>query len=166
MPPEKHAKTKKSSKAIVQARVAEVLKMRLAGAEFHDIVQYASETDEATSRPWNVTERQLRNYVRDSDLLLARSLEEKVKPLFNLHRAQRRDLFRQALQTGDLRTALSVLKDEAELLGLYPGKLSTKEVVALATQLTTLALKRLPPEQQEAFAAEVAAVLSALESKQ
>ena len=60
----------KATKAEISRRVEEVLRLRLDGAEFHDVVQYAAE------QGWNVRERQLWNYVRASDKLLARRLEK------------------------------------------------------------------------------------------
>lgn len=55
----------KASKAEVAARVDEVLRVRLDGAQFHDIVQYAA------AQGWGVEEQQLWNYVRRADALLA-----------------------------------------------------------------------------------------------
>src|SRR5437773_1836066 len=45
---------RKSTKTVVQRRIDEVLGIRLDGAQFHDIVRYASE------KKWGVGERQLR----------------------------------------------------------------------------------------------------------
>jgi hypothetical protein len=106
----------KATKAQVRERVEEVLRIRLDGAEFHDVVQYASEKE------WGVGERQLWNYVRASDQLLAERVERDRDKLFNRHVAQRRSLFARALNAADYRTALAVAKDEAELHGLYPPK--------------------------------------------
>src|SRR4051812_35163319 len=107
---------RKSPQAIVQQRVQEVLTIRLLGAEFSDIVQYAAE------KGWDVQERQLWNYVAQSDELLATTLEQDREKLLNRHVAQRRALFAKAMSVADLGAARAVLKDEAELLGLYPAK--------------------------------------------
>ncbi len=106
----------KADKATIQQRVNEILVIRLAGAEFPDIVQYASEKE------WGVGERQLRNYLRQSDALLAESLETDRTKLINRHIAQRRALFARCMAVSDYSNARQVLKDEAELLGLYPAK--------------------------------------------
>jgi hypothetical protein len=106
----------KSTQATVQRRVSEVLTIRLQGAEFHDIVQYAAE------KKWRVGERQLWNYIRQADELLAQNLEKDREKLFNRHVASRQMLLARALQVSDLRTALAILKDKAELEGLYPPK--------------------------------------------
>ena len=98
----------KSTKAEIAQRVEEVLRIRLDGAEFHDIVQYASE------KAWKVGERQLRNYMAATDDLLAARLEKDRDKLLARHIAQRRSLYARALNAADYRTALAVAKDEAE----------------------------------------------------
>jgi hypothetical protein len=106
----------KATKAEISRRVEEVLRLRLDGAEFHDVVQYAAE------QGWNVRERQLWNYVRASDKLLARRLEKDRDKLLARHVAQRRALYARAVHAADYRTALAVARDEAALQGLYPPK--------------------------------------------
>jgi hypothetical protein len=44
------------------------------------------------------------------------------KKLLRRHLAQRRTLYARAVNNGELRTALAVARDEAELLGLYPAR--------------------------------------------
>jgi hypothetical protein len=107
-------KKKKSEHATVLLRVQEILTIRLLGAEWWDIRQYASE------KKWLVSERQLRRYVAMSDELMAQNLEKDRDKLIGRHLASRRTLFAKAMETGDLRTALAVAKDEAELQALYP----------------------------------------------
>jgi hypothetical protein len=106
----------KSTKLETQQRVEEVLRIRLMGAELWDIRQHASE------QGWGVSDRQLYRYVAAADKLLAQSLERDREKLLNRHHAQRRALLARALEVSDLRTALAVVKDEAELLGLYPAR--------------------------------------------
>jgi hypothetical protein len=106
----------KSTKVVIARRVEEVLRIRLDGAEFHNIVQYAAE------QGWNVRERQLWNYVRASDALLAIRLEKDRDKLLARHVAQRRALYARAVHAADYRTALAVARDEAELQGLYPSR--------------------------------------------
>ena len=55
---------RKSDRAEIARRVEEVLRVRLDGAQFHDIVQYGSE------RGWNVSGRQIRKYIARADALL------------------------------------------------------------------------------------------------
>ncbi len=106
----------KATKAEVWQRVNEVLAIRLDGAEFHDILQYAAE------KGWGVGERQLWNYVRAADKLLVERLERDRDKLFARHVGQRRALLGRCVTAGDYSTASRILRDEAELLGLYPPK--------------------------------------------
>jgi hypothetical protein len=106
----------KSSKVEVMKRVEEVFKLRLGGAEFADIVQYAS----APEQGWGVSERQLWNYIRAADRLIQDRFDARAEHLLNRHILQRRTLYAHAMGAGDFRTALAVLQDEAKLEGLYP----------------------------------------------
>jgi hypothetical protein len=106
----------KSTRAEVCKRVEEVFKLRLGGAEFADIVQYAS----APEQNWGVSERQLWNYVHAADQLVKDRFDARAEHLLNRHLLQRRTLYAHAMGAGDYRTALAVLQDEAKLEGLYP----------------------------------------------
>jgi len=112
----------KATKAVIRQRVEQVMVIRLAGAEFPDIRQYAAETDIETGRPWNVSDRQLWRYIEAADALLDEYLEKDRNKLFNRQIGQRRMLFARAIKAGDWRTALAIAKDESELFGLYPPK--------------------------------------------
>ena len=103
-------------------RVEQVLRIRLLGAQFHDIRQYASETDEETGRPWNVCDRQLRRYIDATDDLLVANAEKDRDKIIARHLAQRQALYARAMEAGDLKAALAVMKDECDLRGLYPPK--------------------------------------------
>jgi hypothetical protein len=107
---------KRASDAEVAARVEEVLHCRLNGAEFHDLQAHARE------KGWQVSERQLWRYVAAADELVERTFEPDRQKVFRRHILQRRALYARALQDGDYRTALAVLRDEAELHGLYTRK--------------------------------------------
>jgi hypothetical protein len=106
----------KSDKATVRKRVEEVLRLRLLGAEFLDIRQHASE------QGWQVSDRQLWRYIALGDKILAETLDQDRDRLVRRHVAQRRALYARAVAVSDYRTALAVLKDEGELLKLYPPK--------------------------------------------
>jgi hypothetical protein len=132
----------KATKAEVAKRVEEILQIRLSGAEFADIRQYAAENG------WNVSDRQLRRYVQDSDTLMAEGFERDRDKLFVRHVAQRRALYARTMQIGDYRTALAVAKDEAELQGLYD-------------RLKPSALEQILASLPAEFAREVRAALAA-----
>lgn len=108
-------KRKKSEHATVLQRVQEILTIRLLGAEFWDIRQYAAEMK------WRVSIRQLHRYVAEADKLMAEALEKDRGKLLARHLMQRRTMFARAMEIGDFRGALAIAKDEAELQGLYPG---------------------------------------------
>jgi hypothetical protein len=106
----------KSTKAVVAQRVNEVLKLRLGGAEFLDIREYAAAPEQA----WGVSDTQLWRYIREADALCREHFDAKAEHLLTRHLLQRRTLYAHAMGAGDFRTALAVLQDEAKLEGLYP----------------------------------------------
>jgi hypothetical protein len=106
----------KSTKSEILKRVEEILQIRLSGAEFVDIRQHASENG------WKLSDRQLRRYIARTDDILAQTLERDRDKIFNRHIGQRRALFARAMSVSDYPTCLRILKDEAELLGLYPAR--------------------------------------------
>jgi hypothetical protein len=116
---------KKSDKTEILKRVEEVLRVRLDGAQFHDIVQYGSE------KGWGVTDRQIRKYIARADALLVERQDTSRKKVIARHLAQRMALYARALNGADYRTALAILADEAKLRGLYPER-EVKELVKLA----------------------------------
>jgi predicted DNA-binding protein (UPF0251 family) len=105
----------KSTKVTTHLRLDEVLKILLAGGDYEDIRQYAA------VKGWKVSERQLRRYMQQAYERLADATQQNLKSLMGRHLMQRRGLYARALKANDIRTALMVLKDEAELQGLYPA---------------------------------------------
>jgi hypothetical protein len=119
----------KATKAQIQARVEEVLRIRLDGAEFWDVREYAREQEQQAGSPWQLppggkplSDGQLWRYIARADRMIAEGCRASRKKLLRRHLAQRRNLFAKAVSAGDYRTALAVARDEAELLGLYPAK--------------------------------------------
>ena len=115
----------KSEAATVAIRVEEVLRIRLDGAQFHDVVHFAAE------KKWSLCERQLRTYIRRADELLVERQDRSRRRVMARHLAQRQVLFARAVSGADYKTALSVLDSEAKLRGLYPEK-DIRELVKLA----------------------------------
>jgi hypothetical protein len=113
----------KPTKATINARIEEVLRIRLDGAEFWDVREYVREKHRQTGSVWEaktcLSDAQLYRYLAKADLLIAQSCRSSRKRLLRRHLAQRRNLYAKAVNAGDLRTALSVLHDEASLLHLY-----------------------------------------------
>jgi hypothetical protein len=119
----------KATKAQIQTRVEEVLRIRLDGAEFWDVREYAREKEREAGSSWELppggkplSDGQLWRYITRADQLIAESCRASRKKLLRRHLAQRRNLFAKAVSSGDIRTALAVLRDEAELQGIYPPK--------------------------------------------
>ncbi len=119
----------KATNAQIQQRVEEVLRIRLDGAEFWDVREYAREKEQEAGSAWTVPEGgkplsdgQLWRYIARADKLIAESCRASRKKLLRRHLAQRRNLFAKAVSAGDYRTALAAARDEAELQGLYPPK--------------------------------------------
>jgi hypothetical protein len=126
-PADRPADRQRATKALVAHRVEEVLRIRLDGAEFWDVREYAREKEKEEGSPWflgeggkPLSDGQLWRYVGRADRLIAESCRASRKKLMRRHLAQRRSLYCKAVLSGDYRTALSALRDEAEMMGLYP----------------------------------------------
>jgi hypothetical protein len=107
----------KSTKAEILQRVEKICELRLGGAEFADIVQYAA----APEQSWGVSGRQIWNYIAAADRRIKARFDARAEHLLARHLLQRRNLYAHAMGAGDFRTALAVLQDEAKLEGLYPA---------------------------------------------
>jgi hypothetical protein len=97
-------------------RVEEIIRLRIGGAELQQIMEYAK------NNAWNVGKRRLQYLMKEADDILARQVEKNRPRLIGLALQRRMDLYRQCLEAKDRRTALSVLRDLAQLFGLYPPK--------------------------------------------
>jgi hypothetical protein len=118
-------RTPKATEAQVRQRVEELLRIRLDGAELWDVRKYVREKVEAKDQVWGekpLSDGQLYRYLQKVDALLAHSCKSGRKRLIRRHLTQRRALYARSVNAADLRTALAILQDEAELLGLYPPK--------------------------------------------
>src|SRR5262245_7781952 len=127
----------KATKAIVAQRVEDVLKIRLHGGDFADVVQYAAGDEKEGRAAWGVSQRQLWNYIAKSDELLEQREEPNRTRLYRRHLAQRRLLFARAVEANDLRTALAIVQDEARLQGLYDDALNGR-ITELERQIAAL----------------------------
>ena len=127
MEPRKHRK-KPATKAVTARRVEEILRIRLDGAEFWDVREYAREMEQTAGSIWELapdakplSDGQLRRYVARADKLVVESCRAHRKKLIRKHAAQRRNLYAKAVSAGDFRAALAALDSEAKLLDLYPA---------------------------------------------
>jgi hypothetical protein len=106
----------RSDKSTINSRVNDVLRLLALGAGLPEILQFAS------SHGWNVKDRQVRRYQELAYKRFAKTAHRNRKQLLGRHLQQRRTLFARCIKDNDNRTALYVLKDEAQLEGLYPGQ--------------------------------------------
>jgi hypothetical protein len=110
-----------------QQRLDDVLRIRLDGAEFWDLCEFVREKETEEGSAWHLadgeaplSDRQLYRYLARADKAIGESVEHHRERSVKRHLAQRRALYGKAVLSGDLRTALAVLRDEAQLRGLYP----------------------------------------------
>jgi hypothetical protein len=117
----------KATNALAAARAEDLAQVILDGAFLPaQIRDYVRVREKEAGSPWFVAEgaaplsdSTLRRYLRRADAIIAGSFEHKRGKLLRRHLAQRRNLYARAATLGELSTALSVLKDEAQLQGLY-----------------------------------------------
>ena len=114
------------TKAQVEARVDEILRIRLDGAEIWDVREYVREKEQEDGSPWQLadgatplTDSQLYRYLAKAEQLIAASSRASRNKLVRRHLAQRRSLYAKAVSAGDYRAALAALESEAKLQGLF-----------------------------------------------
>jgi len=105
----------KSDKATINKRKQDVVRLLVAGAQFADLQRFA------TAQGWQVSDRQVRRYMKAAYRHLARAAKVDRNQLLGRHLAQRKALYAHSVKTNDVRAALQVLRDEAALEGLYPA---------------------------------------------
>jgi hypothetical protein len=119
----------KADKLLVQRRTDDIYRILLDGARLQDLRQYVTSQQTEADSPWflpkgkePLSDRQLYRYYQAAENLLHEPLGHGRKKLLREHVRKRQNLFARAVTTGDIRTAALILKDEAELRGLYPEK--------------------------------------------
>src|SRR5579875_1550122 len=121
----------KPPKAVIQQRVAEVLRIILDGAEVGwDLCEYVREQEKTEGSIWFVAEgekplsySQIRRYAVKAERMISESCRASRKKLLRRHLARRRNLFAKAVSQGDVRAALACLDSEARLCGLTEDEL-------------------------------------------
>ena len=118
----------KADKALSARRADDILRIRLDGAEFLDVRDFVREKEKDAASLWFLAEgekplsdSQLYRYIQRADELMVQHLSHERGKLIREHRAKRRHLYSRAALAGDVGNALRCLRDEAELLGLYPS---------------------------------------------
>lgn len=119
----------KATKLQTERRIDGLLRLRLDGAEWWDIREYVREKEVEAGSAWHLapgasplSDSQIRRLAAQADDLIGSSRERNRAKALRMHLARRRNLYAKAVRAGDIRAALACVRDEAELLGLYPPK--------------------------------------------
>ena len=104
----------KTAQSTIRKRIDEVMRILIAGGELAEVKQYAQD------QQWGVRTRQLKRYCHAAYLRMEKSTYRDRRQLLGRHLGVRKVLFAKSFKHGDMRTALQIVRDEAELLGLYP----------------------------------------------
>jgi hypothetical protein len=120
---------RRAPKDLADARVRDLLRILLDGAEGWDLCEFVRDAEKEEGSPWHLAEgeeplsySQIRRYAVKAEKLIAESCRTSRKRLLRKHQAQRRSLYATAVHQGDVRAAAMILKDLADLQGLYPAK--------------------------------------------
>jgi hypothetical protein len=178
-------KGNRPTKAQVEARVAEILRIRLDGAEIWDVREYVREKEQEDCSPWQLPEgakslsdSQLWRYIAKVDKVIAESCRASRKKLLRRHQAQRRNLYARAVIAGDVRTALACLDSEAKLQRLHDAPPSAPDPAApdltaadlarvLSARLREIEAAELPTAEKAKLTAQTAdALLRAISAGQ
>ncbi len=136
----------KSTKVTVAQRVHDVTRLMIAGAaSFADVRQFA------TNHEWRVSDRQLRRYIEKAWAQMAEATNQKLVEFLALQLAQRRALYARAFKEGNLALCQKILKDDAELLGLYPSGKSVPLPLVKQTPADQLSLRSLSADERNDY---------------
>jgi hypothetical protein len=110
--------------------VNDLVQIILAGAVLElDVCDHVRQHEQDPNSPWHLADgetplsrSQIYRYAAKADALIRESCRTSRKRLLRTHVARRNDLYAEARRQGDVRAAAAVLKDLAELQGLYPAK--------------------------------------------
>jgi len=105
----------KSNKVELDKRILEVSKMLLSGNSTKNICYYAQLN-------WNISDSQTKRYIRHCYTLWQKEFEKKNRGNLHYQLAKRKDLYRKAYEEKDWQMCLSIAKDEAKIMDLYPSK--------------------------------------------
>jgi hypothetical protein len=117
----------KDTKTIIEARCVELLRIRLDGAQYHDIVDFVAEKIKTGEPPWKLrpgqtglSRRQIWRYLRRCDAMLEKHFEKNRSRLMRKAISQRDNIVARAIAAGDNRTALAAMDSRDRLFGLFP----------------------------------------------
>lgn len=153
---------KRSTAATVARRVEEVLRLRLDGANFAQLREYAGENG------WGISDSMLRKYIEKANDLLKERDERGRSHTIRLHLARRESLYARAVQSGDHRTALAVLDSSAKLRGLGVDESDIKRAELLEKEIPALLdlIRALAPDGDREETGPLARLAAVLTPKQ
>jgi len=106
----------RADKPLFYDRVRTVQEWLLIGKPVSDIIMNIAQN-------WNIGERQAHRYIREARKLFIEQNKAKSDEKLAFHISVRTSLYAKALHDKDIKTALAIMKDTAELEGLYTKKL-------------------------------------------
>jgi hypothetical protein len=121
---------RRASKDLVDARVNDLVNVILDGCVLpFDLCEFVREREKEATSPWHhaddekpISYSQIRRYALRAEQVIHDTVRTSRGRRLRIHRARRMHLYALAVNQGDVRAAASVLRDLAELEGLYPPK--------------------------------------------
>jgi hypothetical protein len=130
-------KHRKADAATVQARINEVLAIRLQGATAAQIQAHSSDSGWGGKPGEGLSASQVRVYIARTDKIIKAEQKKKRSQVLAMHQAQRQELYARAVAGGDIRAALSVLDSQARLQGFFLDQADVKELMKLSIEMKT-----------------------------
>lgn len=144
------------TKALVQRRIEELLRIILDGAEGWDLCEYVREQEQTEGTIWHRAEgekplsySQIRRYAARAEKMIFESSRAQRQKLLRRHLAQRRNLYAKAVSQGDIRAALACLDSEAKLKGLFEHELN-RIIAQMQRDIEDLKAKQWQQQHSEA----------------
>ena len=109
----------KQSKAETQRRSVEVMRQLVAGQSVKDI-------ETAFSKKYNVSSRQVRNYLTIAREYYRQEFDEEIKTIAALQFNRYNDIYRKAIELNDLNNAIKALNSIDRITGLNKMQISAK----------------------------------------
>lgn len=130
-------KIKQSNKEQIMERMFHIRKMILEHYPTYEIWRKAS-------KKWGVSSRQTDRYISHINKKIEREYAKKENNLVSKHIERRSNMAHEAIKDRDIRTALLIEKDIAEIEGIYaPKKVNFKAEIALDVEAMKEKAKRI-----------------------
>jgi hypothetical protein len=128
----------KSSNVIFEERISIVTDMILSGLKRRDIIQNISTNEQLK---WNVTPRQIDNYISVADSIITESIKEDRNSLIAKSFSKYQFIYKKLINVKDYKGAISAIEKCDNLMGLNaPTKISQTDKDGNVPQLINLSL--------------------------